>query len=158
MSLCWQSFAERDPISKQKSEIYAPQSYFSGTFEYKMRNGSYSVQKFRRQCCSQREMTEQENRTSVGVEPLHNIGWPMKKRNSRFSGLCFNQVTYETLLDTASISSTYSNSKIIKFGWEILFYETFLMDCHFRDLPDFQSFEARWQIYGKSQKWQSITN
>ena len=24
-----------------------------------------------------------------------------------------------------------------------LFYETFLMDCHFRDLPDFQSFEAR---------------
>ena len=24
------------------------------------------------------------------------------------------------------------------------------MDCHFRDLPDFQSFEARWQINGKS--------
>ena len=24
-----------------------------------------------------------------------------------------------------------------------LFYETFLMDCHCRDLPDFQSFEAR---------------
>ena len=22
-------------------------------------------------------------------------------------------------------------------------YDTFLMDCHFRDLPDFQSFEAR---------------
>ena len=34
-----------------------------------------------------------------------------------------------------------------------LFYETFLMDCHFRDLPDFQSFEARWQINGKSQKF-----
>ena len=32
------------------------------------------------------------------------------------------------------------------------FYETFIMDCHFWDLPDFQSFEARWQINGKSQK------
>ena len=39
-----------------------------------------------------------------------------------------------------------------------LFYETFLMGCHYRDLPDFQSFEARWQINGKSQKWQSIRN
>ena len=32
------------------------------------------------------------------------------------------------------------------------------MDCHFRDLPDFQSFEARWQINGKSQQerqWRS---
>ena len=34
-----------------------------------------------------------------------------------------------------------------------LFYETFFMDCHYRDLPDFQSFEARWQINGKSQKY-----
>ena len=39
-----------------------------------------------------------------------------------------------------------------------LFYETFLMDCHFRDLPDFQSLEARWHINGKSPKWQSIRN
>ena len=32
------------------------------------------------------------------------------------------------------------------------------MDCHFRDLLDFQSSEARWQINGKSKKWQSIRN
>ena len=32
------------------------------------------------------------------------------------------------------------------------------MDCHFRDLPDFQSFEARWQINGKSQKWMILND
>ena len=77
---------------------------------------------------------------------------------SRFSGLCSNQQLLSSLcwieqLFPIIITSTSSN--LVE---NFLFYETFLMDCHFRDLPDFQSFEARWQINGKSQKWQSIRN
>ena len=61
---------------------------------------------------------------------------PKKKKNPGtvdFSGLCSDQqLSSFTLLDRAS-SPHYNDTKIVKFG----------LDCHFRDLPDFQSSEAR---------------
>ena len=88
-------------------------------------------------------------------------GWP--KNNGTvdtvdFLGLCSNQQLFpspcwmEHLFPI--IITPRSSNLVVNF----LFYETFLMDCHFRDLPNFQSFKARWQINGKSQKWQSIRN
>ena len=81
-------------------------------------------------------------------------GWPRKNGNSRysrFSGLCSNQQLLSSLCwieHLFPIIITSRSSNLVK---NFLFYETFLMDCHFRDLPDFQSFAARWQINGKSQ-------
>ena len=64
-------------------------------------------------------------------------------RYSRFSRLCSDQqLSFFTLLDRASFPH-YCNTKIINLVENFLFYEWFLMDCHFRDLPDFQSSEAR---------------
>ena len=45
-------------------------------------------------------------------------------------------------MDSASFPH-YNNTKIIIFVEDFLFYESFLMDCHFWDLLDFQSSEAR---------------
>ena len=63
-----------------------------------------------------------------------------------FSSLCWIEHLFPIIIASRS-------SKLVE---NFLFYETFLMDCHFRDLPDFQCFEARWEIIGKSQNWQSI--
>ena len=84
-----------------------------------------------------------------------------KERNgrySRFSGLCYNQQLLSSLCWIEHLFPIIITSRSSNLVENFLFYETFLMDCHFRDLPDFQSFEARWQINGKSQKWQSIRN
>ena len=84
-----------------------------------------------------------------------------KERNSRysrFSGLCSNQQFLSSLCWIEHLFPIIITSRSSNLVENLLFYETFLMDCHFRDLPDFQSFEARWQINGKSQKWQSIRN
>ena len=84
-----------------------------------------------------------------------------KERNSRysrFSGLCSNQQLLSSLFWIEHLFPIIITSRSSNLVENFLFYETFLMDCHFRDLPDFQSFEARWQINGKSQKWQSIRN
>ena len=35
------------------------------------------------------------------------------------------------------------NEMVLYYYENFSFYETFLMDCHFCDLPDFQSFEAQ---------------
>ena len=88
-------------------------------------------------------------------------GWPRNNGTVDtvdFSGLCSNQQLFSSLFwieHLFPIIITPRSSNLVE---NFLFYETFLMDCHFRDLPDFQSFEARWQINGKSQKWQSIRN
>ena len=62
-----------------------------------------------------------------------------------FSGLCSDQqLSFFTLLNRASFphyTITPRSSNLVENF--ILFYEKFLMDCHFRNLPDFQSFEAR---------------
>ena len=84
-----------------------------------------------------------------------------KERNcrySRFSGLCSNQQLISSLCWIEHIFPIIITSRSSNLIENFSFYETFIMDCHFRDLPDFQSFEARWQINGKSQKWQSIRN
>ena len=84
-----------------------------------------------------------------------------KERNSRysrFSGLCSNQQLLSSLCWIEHLFPIIITSRSSNLVENFLFYETFLMDCHFRDLPDFQSFEAQWQINGKSQKWQSIRN
>ena len=92
---------------------------------------------------------------------FHYTGW---SRNNGtvdtvdFSGLFSNQQLFSSpcwIEHLFPIILTPRSSNLVD---NFLFYETFLMDCHFRDLPDFQSFEARWQINGKSQKWQSIRN
>ena len=88
-------------------------------------------------------------------------GWPRNNGTVDtvdFSGLCSNQQLFSLLCwieHLFPIIITPRSSNLVE---NFLFYETFLMDCHFRDLPDFQSVEARWQINGKSQKWQSIRN
>ena len=84
-----------------------------------------------------------------------------KERNSRcsrFSGLCSNQQLLSSLCWIEHLFPIIITSRSSNLVGNFLFYETFLMDCHFRDLPDFQSFEARWQINGKSQKWQPQKN
>ena len=88
-------------------------------------------------------------------------GWPRNNGTVDtvdFSGLCSNQQLFSSpcwIEHLFPIIITPRPSNLVE---NLLFYETFLMDCHFCDLPDFQSFEARWQINGKSQKWQSIRN
>ena len=77
---------------------------------------------------------------------------------SKFSELCSNQQLLSSLCWIEHLFPIIITSRSSNLVENFLFYETFLMDCHFRDLPDFQSFEARWQINGKSQKWQSIRN
>ena len=60
-----------------------------------------------------------------------------------FSGLCSNQQLFSSLCwieHLFPIIITPRSSNLVE---NFLFYETFLMDCHFCDLPDFQSFEAR---------------
>ena len=71
-----------------------------------------------------------------------------KERNSRFSGLCSNQQLLSSLCWIEHLFPIIITSRSSNLVENFLFYETFLMDCHFRDLPDFQSFEARWQING----------
>ena len=75
-----------------------------------------------------------------------------------FSGLCSNQQLLFSRCWIEHIFPIIITSRSSNLVENFLFYETFIMNCHFRDLPDFQSFEARWQINGKSQKWQSIRN
>ena len=61
-------------------------------------------------------------------------------RYSRFSGLCSDQQLLSSIEHLFPIIITSRSSNLVE---NFLFYETFLMDCHFGDLPDFQSFEAR---------------
>ena len=88
-------------------------------------------------------------------------GWPRNNGTVDtvdFSGLCSNQQLFSSLCwieHLFPIIITPRSSNLVE---NFLFYETFHMDCHFRDLPDFQSFEAQWQINGKSQTWQLIRN
>ena len=86
-------------------------------------------------------------------------GWPRNNGTVdtvNFSGLCSNHQLFSSLCWIEHLFLIIITPRSSNFVENFLFYETFLMDCHFRDLPDFQSFEARWQINGKSQKWQSI--
>ena len=73
-------------------------------------------------------------------------GWPTKNETLDtvdFSKLCsdqqlsFSPCWIEHLF---LILITLRSSNVVE---NFLFYEYFLMDCHFRDLPDFQSSEAR---------------
>ena len=72
-------------------------------------------------------------------------GWPRSNETVdavEFSGLCSNQQLFSSpcwIEHLFPIITPRSSNLVDNF----LFYETFLMDCHFRDLPDFQSFEAR---------------
>ena len=69
-----------------------------------------------------------------------------KERNSRysrFSGLCSNQQLLSLLCWIEHLFPIIITSRSSNLVENFLFYKTFLMDCHFRDLPDFQSFEAR---------------
>ena len=73
-------------------------------------------------------------------------GWPRNNGTVDtvdFSGLCSNQQLFSLpcwIEHLFPIIITPRSSNLVE---NFLFYETFLMDCHFRDLPDFQSFEAR---------------
>ena len=73
-------------------------------------------------------------------------GWPRNNGTVKtvdFSGLCSNQQLFSSpcwIEHLFPIIITPRSSNLVE---NFLFYETFLMDCHFRDLPDFQSFEAR---------------
>ena len=92
---------------------------------------------------------------------IHNTGWPRNNGTVDtvdFSGLCINQQLFSSPCWIEHLFPIIITSRSSNLVEKFLFYETFLMDCHFRNLPDFQSFEARWQINGKSQKWQSIRN
>ena len=53
--------------------------------------------------------------------------------NKLISSLCWIEHLFPIIITSRS-------SNLIE---NFSFYETFIMDCHFRDLPDFQSFEAR---------------
>ena len=88
-------------------------------------------------------------------------GWPRNNGTVDtvdFSGLCSNQQLFSSPCWIEHLFPIIITPRLSNLVENFLFYETFFMDCHFRDLPDFQSFEARWQINGKSQKWQSIRN
>ena len=50
-----------------------------------------------------------------------------------FSSLCWKEHLYPITITPRSLNLVEN----------FLFYKTFLMDCHYRDLPDIQSFEAR---------------
>ena len=74
----------------------------------------------------------------------HYIGWPQKtleqsifQDNTPINSDLFSPCWIEHLL---LIKITPSSSNLVT---NFLFYEWFLMDCHFRDLLDFQSSEAR---------------
>ena len=90
----------------------------------------------------------------IRFSPVY-TGWPRNNGTVDtvdFSGLCSNQQLFSSpcwIEHLFPIIITPRSSNLVE---NFLFYETFLMDCHFRDLPDFQSFEARWQINGKSRK------
>ena len=91
----------------------------------------------------------------LAVQHICYTGWPRNNGTVDtvdFSGLCSNQQLFSSpcwIEHLFPILITPRSSNLVE---NFLFYETFLVDCHFRDLPDFQSFEARWQINGKSQK------
>ena len=71
-------------------------------------------------------------------------GWPRNNsRYSRFSGLCSNQQLFSSPCWIEHLFPIIITPRSLNLVVNFLFYETFLMDCHFRDLPDFQSFEAR---------------
>ena len=78
--------------------------------------------------------------------PYSYTGWPRNNGTVDtvdFSGLCSNQQLFSSLCwieHLFPIIITPRSSNLVE---NFLFYETFLMDCHFRDLPDFQIFEAR---------------
>ena len=84
---------------------------------------------------------------AIWVRPSQSVnytGWPPKKRNSRYSrvsGLCSDQqFSFFTLLDRASFPH-YNNTKIIKFGWELLILWVFsygLSFSGFARLPEFR--------------------
>ena len=88
-------------------------------------------------------------------------GCPRKKRNSQYGPfvrtLLWSTVIFFTLLDRASYSH-YINTKIIKFGhWRTFYFmSNFLWTVIFGICSIFLSFEARWQINGKSRKWQKL--
>ena len=71
-------------------------------------------------------------------------GWPRNNGTVdtvNFSGLCSYQQLFSSpcwIEHLFPIMQDHQN--LVE---NLLFYETFLMDCHFRDLPDFQSFDAR---------------
>ena len=80
----------------------------------------------------------------VDVYTLYRVA--QKERNSRysrFSGLCSNQQLFSSICWIEHLFPIIITSRSSNLVENFLFYETFLMDCHFRDLPDFQSFEAR---------------
>ena len=72
-------------------------------------------------------------------------GWPRNNGTVNtvdFSGLCSNQQLFSSpcWIEHLFPIITQGSSDLVE---NFLVYETFLMDCHFRDLPDFQSFEVR---------------
>ena len=75
---------------------------------------------------------------------------------SIFSGLCSNHhISFLILLDRATFSH-YNDTKIIKFGWELLIWWVILMDSHSRNMPYFYRVPAaQLQIIGTFREWQS---
>ena len=88
-------------------------------------------------------------------------GWPRNNGTVDtvdFSELCSNQQLFSLpswIEHLFHVIITRRSSNLVE---NFLFYETLFMDCHYRNLHDFENFEARWQINGKSQKWQWIRN
>ena len=73
-------------------------------------------------------------------------GWPRNNGTVDtvdFSGLCSNQQLFSSLCWIEHLFPIIITPRSSNLVANFLFYETFLMDCNFRDLPDFQSFEAR---------------
>ena len=131
--------------SLQKSSVFVGGGMCPSPFTFSWGGGGVSLLPWICQwyCCIQTYRVAQKERNS---------------RYSRFSGLCSNQQLLSSLCWIEHLFPIIITSRSSNLVENFLFYETFLMDCHFHDLPDFQSFEARWQINGKSQKWQSIRN
>ena len=95
---------------------------------------------------------------TYGMALYNNIGWPRNNGTVdtvKFSGLCSRQQLFSSPCWKEHLFPIIITPRSSSLGEKFLSYETFLLDCH-HDLPDFQSFEARWQINGKSPKWQSI--
>ena len=69
-------------------------------------------------------------------------GWPPKKRNSRFSGLCSDQqLSFFTLLDIASFLH-YNNTKILKFGWDLFSLWVIIYGLSFSGFSRFPEFRG----------------
>ena len=73
-------------------------------------------------------------------------GWPRNNRTVDtvdFQDFAHNQQLYSSPCWKEHLFPIMITPRLSNLVENFLFDETFLMDCHFRDLPDFKSFEAR---------------